>query len=282
MKSALIVLSLVVLVLTGHAQAQEPSGRIDLDVVSGAPGAGIVIIRVGFVENDRDCPTDSQQKLRIRNATLTRLEIRMPSDQRPSSHWQETQRPRDDETQLYQIATQTCRTEIAIREQVRRDGAWISSLVLASERQGVSSDARRELLRQSLEDLRARAQTPEGRALTDRLTVAANAVRMAGSLTRANGSIVTFPFAFADKPQECFEAIGDYRIERFAVMFSFMTGLPGDLNRFMIERADPDPYHGRIFFTRGDCRFELTISQSVLQEGGELGVPLAPIPASKG
>jgi hypothetical protein len=146
----------------------------------------------------------------------------------------------------------------------------------------VSSDERRELLRQSLESLRARTQTPEARELVDRMTAAAKALRMAGSLTRANGSIVTFPFAFEDKPQACFEVMGDYRIERTGVMFSFMTGLPGDLNRFMIERADPDSYRARIFFTRGDCLFELTMSQSVLQEGAELAVPLAPVPASKG
>jgi hypothetical protein len=90
------------------------------------------------------------------------------------------------------------------------------------------------------------------------------------------------PFAFEDRPQACFEAIGDFRIERTGVMFSFMTGLPGDLNRFAIERADPDPNRARIFFTRGDCRFELTISQSVLQDSGRLAVPLAPIAATKG
>jgi hypothetical protein len=54
------------------------------------------------------------------------------------------------------------------------------------------------------------------------------------------------------------------------------------LRQLLIERGDPDPYRGRIFFARGDCRFELTISQSVLQESGELAVPLAPVPASKG
>ena len=58
MKSALIVLSLVALGLAGHAEAQEPSGRIDLDVLSGPLGASAVIFRVGFLENDRDCPAD--------------------------------------------------------------------------------------------------------------------------------------------------------------------------------------------------------------------------------
>ncbi len=57
MKSAPIALSLVALGLYGRAQAQEPSGRIDLDVVSGLPGAGAVIFRVG------DLPTPMKEAI---------------------------------------------------------------------------------------------------------------------------------------------------------------------------------------------------------------------------
>jgi hypothetical protein len=107
------------------------------------------------------------------------------------------------------------------------------------------------------------------------------ALRSGGSLPFLGG-VAIFSLGFDDRPQACFEALGDYRIEQSGVMFSFVAGLPGDLNRFTIERSDPDPNHGRIFFTRGDCRFELTINQSILQDGGWLAVPLAPIATTKG
>jgi hypothetical protein len=280
MKSALIVASLLVLGFTGQAQAQEPSGRIDLDVVSGSPQAKIVVVRVGFVENDRDCP-ERQHRLRIAKATLTQLEVRMPTD--PGPHYSQTAgKPGDDETQLYQIATPTCRTEIAIRQQVRKDGAWVSLLVPRFERPSVPSDERREVLRQLTESRRAQAQTPEARELLDRFMAADKALRAAGSLSPVYATRSIWAFVFEDKPEACFEAIGDYRIERTGVTFSFMTDLPGDLNRFAIERADPDPNRARLFFTRGDCRFELTISQSILQNSGQIAVPVAPLPATKG
>jgi hypothetical protein len=281
MKSALIVASLLVLGWSSQMQAQDSSGRIDLDVVSDAPNPRIVAVRVGFVENERDCP-EQQFKLRIRKAALTQFEVRMPTDPRPLSHWQATARTGDDETQLYQIATPTCRTEIAVREQMHRDGAWISLPVPNYMRPNWSLEERAEFMRQSRERLDRQAQTPEARELLDRSTAADKALASAGSLRRINGMVIVTPFAFEERPQACFEAIGDYQIERTGVTFSFMTGLPGDLNRFTIERADPDPNRGRIFFTRGDCRFELTISQSVLQDSGRLAVPLAPTPTTKG
>jgi hypothetical protein len=279
MKSALIVVGLLVLGWSGQAQSQEPSGRIDLDVVSGSPQPKIVVIRVGFVENDRDCPAVLHQQLRIGNATLTRLDVQMPGDRRPVG-WQETGHPGDDETQLYQVATPTCRTEIAVRQQVRRDGSWVSLLVPKSMRPGVSFEERQALVRQFLEGMHALAQTPEGVELAHRSIAADKALRSGGSLTFV--PFGSFAFPFEDKPEACFEAIGHYRIERTGVTFSFVTGLPGDLNRFTIERADPDPNHGRLFFTRGDCRFELTISQSILQNSGRLAVPLVSVPATKG
>jgi hypothetical protein len=89
-------------------------------------------------------------------------------------------------------------------------------------------------------------------------------------------------FPFDDKPQTCFEAAGDYQIERTGIIFSFLTGLPGDLNRFVIERTDLDANRSRLYFMRGDCRFELTVSQSVLRDGQWLDLPLAPAASPKG
>jgi hypothetical protein len=148
-------------------------------------------------------------------------------------------------------------------------------------RPSVPLEEGRELQRQYRESLFAHLtgkdpNTPEGREWADRLSAAAKAlVRAVGGLSLVG--YAKWAFVFEDKPDACFEAVGDYRIERTGVTFSFMTDLPGDLNRFTIERSDPDLNGGRIFFTRGDCRFELTIGQSVLQNDEWLAVPLAPI-----
>ena len=72
------------------------------------------------------------------------------------------------------------------------------------------------------------------------------------------------------------EAAGDHQIGRTGITFSFLTGFPGNLNRFVIERADLDANRSRLYFMRGDCRFELTVSQSVLRDGQWVLLPLAP------
>jgi hypothetical protein len=94
-------------------------------------------------------------------------------------------------------------------------------------------------------------------------------------------SSLPWSFYFEDRPETCFEGVGNFHIERselrFSFLISFLTGLPGNLNRFVIERTDLDANRRRLYFTHGDCRFELTISQSVLRGGEWILVSLAPI-----
>jgi hypothetical protein len=66
------------------------------------------------------------------------------------------------------------------------------------------------------------------------------------------------------------------------MLFSFLTPLPGELNRFVVERADPDANRSRLYFTRGDCRFELAITQSILRDSEWISLPLAPMPPRRG
>ncbi len=128
--------------------------------------------------------------------------------------------PIDDETQRYRIETPDCQMDIAVREQVRREGAWVSLLVPRQQRPSLPVEERRELQRQFIENLR----TPKEQA-----------------------------FPFEDRPQTCFDAVGDFQIERSGIRFAFLTPLPGDLNRFVIERTDLDANRGRLYFTRGEC-----------------------------
>ena len=90
------------------------------------------------------------------------------------------------------------------------------------------------------------------------------------------------PFPSRTNRRPASKLSADSHVEPSGIRFSFMTGLPGDLNRFVIERVDLDASRGRLYFTRGDCRFELTVTQSVLRNGDWVSVPLAQVPTPKG
>jgi hypothetical protein len=261
------------------SSAQEPKGHIDLDVVSNSPLPTFVVVRVSFAEGGSLCPED-RETLRISGGKLTFIRS-SPTDPRPKSDWRATMQPTDDETLRYRIETPNCRMDIAVREQVRRDGSWAPLLVPRQNRPSVPPEERRELQRQFLENLRTpKESTPSGKDWFDRWTAANKEMRAWRSF--GAGGTAIWPFAFEAKPQTCFEAMGDSHIESSGIRFSFLTALPGDLNRFVIERADLDADRSRLYFMRGDCRFELTVSQSVLRDGEWISVPLAPIPPPKG
>jgi hypothetical protein len=252
--------------------AQEPNRRVNLDVVSNAPLPSIVVSRVSFAQGDSQCPEDRGQ-LRISGGTLALIRA-TPTDPRPTSDWRMTAQPIDDETQLYRLETSACQMDIAIRQQVRREGSWKPLLVPKQQRPSVPEEERRELQRQFIENLRTpKEPNPSIREMVDR-QIAANKERLAWG-NSGFAPFMRMPFAFEDRPEVCFEALADFHVDRSEVQFSFLTPLPGDLNRFVIENANPDANRGRLYFMRGDCRFELTISQSVLRDGEWISVPLA-------
>jgi hypothetical protein len=129
--------------------------------------------------------------------------------------------------------------------------------------------------------LEPRELTPAAKESVERMRAALDAWRTAGSLNQSVGT-VSKNFPFDDVPQTCFEAAGDYQIGRTGIIFSFLTGFPGNLNRFVIERADLDANRSRLYFMRGDCRFELTVSQSVSRDEQWVSLPLAPSLLPKG
>jgi hypothetical protein len=147
------------------------------------------------------------------------------------------------------------------------------------QRPSLPPEERREVQRQFMENLRTpKESTPSSRDWVDRWKAATKEMHDWSS----PAGTAHWGFAFEDKPQTCFEAVGDLYIERSAIRFLFLTGLPGDLYRFVIERAELDANRQRLYFTRGDCRFELTVSQSVLRDGEWISVPLAVSPPPKG
>jgi hypothetical protein len=129
---------------------------------------------------------------------------------------------------------------LAVHEQVRRDGSWVSLLVPKPDRPSLplSLEERMELRRQFMEN--ASKSAPRDRI--DRWRAATKEMQEWSSPA---GTVHT-SFGFEDQPQTCFEAVGDLYFERSAIRFQFVTGLPGDLNRFTIDR---DANDGRLYFS---------------------------------
>ena len=60
-----------------------------------------------------------------------------------------------------------------------------------------------------------------------------------------------------------------------------MTDLPGysgDLNRFIIERAEDGENRALFHFVRDDCRFEIAVSKSIRGDGQWVAFPPSPTP----
>jgi len=89
-------------------------------------------------------------------------------------------------------------------------------------------------------------------------------------------------FGFEGAPPNCFQAVGEFDLTSKGLALSFLTNLPGDLNRFVIERSDVDQYHARLYLVRDECRFELSVSKSVRRGDQWAAVPLAATPPPLG
>jgi hypothetical protein len=267
--------------------------RIDLDAVSGSGSQKVVFARVSFVENvGSRCPEDTGA-LHIHGGWLGQSRMALlwdPEGQGSSNGWRSTLKPSDDETYQYRVALPGCRTDIAIRQQVLREGAWTTLLVRRELRPSVPEEERRELERQRL----ALAQPRSGKnqlldamvgILTDR--EAARQAAVAASGRKSLHEVPTFrqAFFFDEIPPTCFDASGYYRVEQTGVVLSFPAPPdnritpppPGGQNLFLIERVNLDENRSRLYFTRGDCRWEITIGQSVLRGDAWVPVPVASV-----
>jgi hypothetical protein len=274
-----VFLVLTVMILLGSflsplaiaAALEQPHGRIDLELLSGS-SPRFVVARVSFIEANSRCP-EEQGALRIALGELSLLRVTDLEGAKKTPI-----EASDDETYRHRIAISDCRIDVAIRQQIRRDGLWFSLPVPENVRPSIPLEKRREIGLQFFEG--PKELTPAEREAAVRFLAGeqASAEWYWSGNAGESRSYADFWYGFDGRPKTCFDAFGDYRMERTAVRFFFFTPFPIDLNRFVIERADPDASHGQLYFMRGDCRFELTISQSVLRDGERTPVPLAPIP----
>jgi hypothetical protein len=264
MNSRWIISGWLLLVATGSA-AEQASGRIDLNRFAEEP-TGLVSIGAAFLEEGPTvCPED-QVLLRISRGVLMQLRA---ATQPTRPHLQVAEyKTIDDETSLHRYQTFGCRIDLSVRTQVLTDGSWRPVLVPRKSADQLLAEARERVEQLSPEERRKRLDSFRERQATGWSFGRIGTSR--AHLSSNQGSA------------DCFQAIGEYVVHRKGITFSFPTDLPGDVNRFVIERSDVDDDHARFYFVRDACRFELTIGKSVLRGGEWFAVPLAPTPPTPG
>jgi hypothetical protein len=124
-----ILLCSFLLASAAALSAQERGEPIDLDVLSGSAVSGLSTARVSFVEGDRLCH-EERGKLRISGGSLTLYrEPASPIEKQLVPSSRVTNVPVDDDSYDYSLQMSDCRMDIAVRQQVHRDGSWTSLLI---------------------------------------------------------------------------------------------------------------------------------------------------------
>jgi hypothetical protein len=241
---------------SGRAPAQEPSGHADLDLLAAMPSSRLVVVRVVFTPTAAICP-QRLGTLRFRaDGSINELTafgfLSSPHD------WQAATTALDDETYRSRVATDSCRVDLDIGEQVRLDNVWTPVLLPRQRRPSLTQEERRK----ATQEYANSHPDPVPLAQFGSYIDAGNARGTLGSLRQGGVGAMAEGLPF-DGAQRCFEAVGDYLVDQRGLALQFVANLPGGLNRFAIERVDIDDEHSRLYLTRGDCRFALTIGASV-------------------
>lgn len=243
----------------GSAAGQQVSGRADLELLADLPHSQLVAARVAFSKDSAVvCPHD-HVILQMNRGVLAQHRA---SVMRPAEPAVEFLRTIDDTAYGYRVGLAQCRFELAIRQQVRQpDGSWRSLLVARTRRPGLTPDERRAMVDDQLRTaprIGAEEAARHRRAYEGRAT---------GSLGQGLFGVTRAGAVFEDAPAVCIEGIGNVVADTDGVTIGFLSGLPGDLNRFAIERADTHDDRSSIYLTKADCRYEITVGASVLKDG---------------
>jgi hypothetical protein len=111
--------------------AQQPSGHIDLDAIARLPRdfvpGEVVVTGVSFVETDAQCVED-HGTLRASGGRIMYLRIATPPSDGPlAPRWATVGIGNGNDTVGFRYVAPRCRMDITVRQQFRRDGAWIPS-----------------------------------------------------------------------------------------------------------------------------------------------------------
>lgn len=275
MKFRIAMVTGLALAWAGAAVAQQPDRRMDLDWFADDPSAKLVSVRTTFEESTAVCP-EERTLLTISNGLLRQSRHNAPL----RAPTRGEHKAIDDETYRQQYGTNECRFDLLVRMQVLRDGSWVSLLVPRTGRPSLSAAERKKASDESFTEARRRSERLSEGLSSEQRKERSDRLKERVALGWSTGWIGTFSmgFGFEGAPPNCFQAVGQFDLSSKGLTLSFPPNLPGDLNRFVIERADVDPYHARLYLVRDDCRFELSIGKSVLHGDQWAAVPLAAIP----
>jgi hypothetical protein len=269
-----VVAFVLMIVSVGHGRAEQPSTRIDLSLPRRPQSLyGIVF---GFAGRNPKCPED-RSAIAVSKGVLRIFSLRFPRSDQPVFRSSIKVDPIDDITYRYQFAKAACRTDIDIRDQVRVGEQWQSLLVREDRRPSLPPHTRQEAAEKRMADLLRRAETEARENPMSDLDIVGT---IGGTGPRRwTGTMTGLVFPFDEAPQPCMDVLGEYRIASNGFAMSFFAPLPGELNKFVLEGLDLDQSHARIYLTKDDCRFEFTISQSVMHDGQWTALPLRPAAA---
>jgi hypothetical protein len=262
MNFRLAILTCLVLSLESAASAQRSQNRIDLSVdeatlpdISAWPPADSGI---GFRPTEVACP-EEHGTVQIRAGQIFLFRINSQNRARSSTlpgngigrlfH----AKPLDDESYQYEIGNEACRLVLHVRLQTQRNGEWQPVFLPYWSRPSVSKEERARELRKFLNEERERGKIE---SKTRPLPPSSQLLGDVGGTGEA--------FFFEGPPEarlaDCFQAVGTYEVSQEGVFFTFLRALPGNLNRFAIERNDINNYQGRLNFVHSGCRLQITTS----------------------
>jgi hypothetical protein len=260
-----LVAVLLMIALSPATLAQKSTGHMDLEDVNGAPGPHHAVARVAISKTDAVCPQQIGV-IRIGNRWGVRdTVVALPGG--PGWTIESSAADADDFSFRRRLATDSCRIDIDVSEQRRRNGEWVPLSKQSSEQ---PNDNRMPKINDDTTTaLAKRAFNPYDRARAD-----------AGGLQQ--GLLGILPSGlWKGEIQDCFEAVGTYLIDRGGVTLLFPTDLGEELNRFSMERVDVDADHSTLYLSRGACRVGFTISAATWREGLWVPQPIEPLGQSK-
>jgi hypothetical protein len=256
-----VIAALLMMALSPAALAQKSSGYMDLDDVSSDYGTQLAVFRVMISKTEAICPQQTGIFGIGRNGGVTDIVAAL----RGFGGWRmDPAAAPDDFTYRRRLATDSCRIDIDISEQQKRDDEWMP-LLSASRPNAISDDRSRKI------DDPPPLSAAEAAAFDRHNNVRAHS----GHLRQGWISTIKGVEGF-EGAKDCFDALATFQIDQTGVMLLFPTGLKGELNRFFIERVDVDDNHSTLYLSRGSCRVGFTIGASILREGSWVPLPIAP------
>jgi hypothetical protein len=189
----------------------------------------------------------------------------------------------DDETYWYGIGANDCAVDLTLRALVYRDGHWVPLLVPRSMRPGLQHNRSREEVRKRIDEALRRRES-----MTPQEQVEARQAWLHGPgplprsirIQQQTGGFGTF-FAYEGMPENCVNAVGEYRLDQNGITFRFPANVSDDYNQFAAELSRIDDFRSQFAFSRADCRVEITIGKAMRDHGRWLRIPIASITRSR-